>query len=357
MSADADNKTHDPTPKRLEDARRKGEVAVAPEMRHAVMLLAMLAACGWLATDMMDAIGRLSEGLWGRAEDFRIDPEGTQHLAAALLGELAAGLLPMLGLLFLAGLAIGALQGRPTLAWARLKPQWKKLNPVAGLTRLFGKQALVEFAKTLAKCTAVLLVCVVVLRPHWIALEQLVGMDPLATLHTAGALGWVMMKAALLLVGALAAFDFLYQHRAFLQRMRMSLQELKDEHKESDGNPEVKAKQRQLGAARARSRMMAAIPTASVIVTNPTHYAVALKYDHGAMRAPVVVAKGTDLVALRIREIAGEHKVPIIESPPLARALYAGADVDRPIPVEFYTAVAEIITTMMKLARERRGAA
>lgn len=357
MSAEADNKTHDPTPKRLDDARRKGEVAVAPEMRHALMLLAMFAGCSLLAAHTVQAVGRLSEGLWGRAEDFRFDPAGAQQLASALLMEVAAALAPMLGLMLLAGLAIGGVQGRPTLAWSRLKPQWKKLNPAAGLKRLFGKQALIEFAKTLAKCAAVLLVASLVLRPHWVALEQLVGMDPLAILRTSGTLALAMIKAMLLLVGALAAFDFLYQHRAFLQKMRMSLQEVRDEHKESDGNPEVKARQRQIGAARVRSRMMAAVPTASVIVTNPTHYAVALKYDHGAMRAPVVVAKGADLVALRIRELATEHKVPIIESPPLARALFANAEVERPIPVEFYATVAEIISTVMKLARGRRGMA
>lgn len=357
MSEDKDSKTHAPTPKRLEDARRKGEVAVAPEMRHAVMLLALLAACGWFTTSTLAAMGRLSEGLWGRAEDFRLGPAGAQQLASALLTEMAQALLPTLGLFFFAGIAVAFVQGKPTLSRARLKPQWKKLNPFAGLKRLFGPQGLVEFAKTLAKCIAVLVVCIWVLRPHVTGLEQFVGMDPSGILRTAGTLSLMMIKAVLLLVGALAAFDFCYQHRAFLKRMRMSLQELKDEHKESDGNPEVKARQRQIAAARSRSRMMAAVPGASVIVTNPTHYAIALKYDHGAMRAPVVVAKGTDLVALRIRELATEHKVPIIESPPLARALYAGAEVDRPIPVEFYAAVAEIISTVMKLARVRRGAA
>lgn len=357
MSEDKDSKTHDPTAKRLEDARRKGEVATAPEMRHAVMLLALLAACGWVATSTLQAVGRLSEGLWGRAENFRLDPDGAQQLAAALLAEVTRALLPMLGLFLLAGLAVGFVQGKPTLSRARLKPQWKKLNPFAGLKRLFGSQGLIEFAKTLAKCIAVLVVCIWVLRSHVAGLDQLVGMHPVDLMRTAGTLSLLMIKAVLLLVGAIAAFDFLYQHRAFLKRMRMSLQELKDEHKESDGNPEVKARQRQIAAARSRSRMMASVPGASVIVTNPTHYAVALKYDHGAMRAPVVVAKGTDLVALRIRELATEHKVPIIESPPLARALYAGADVDRPLPVEFYAAVAEIISTVMKLAQARRAAA
>lgn len=351
MSAEADDKTHDPTPKRLDDARRKGEVAVAPEMRHALMLLAMFVGCSWLGSHLLQSVQRLSEGAWGRAEDFRLDPSGANHLAIALLAELALALGPMLGLLLLAACAIGGVQGRPALAWARVKPKWSKLNAFAGLKRLFGKQAWVEFTKTLAKCLAVLVVCAIVLRPHVAAVDQLIGMHPHAMLRTAGTLSLLMIKSVLLLVGALALFDLAYQHRALLRRMRMSLQEVKDEHEESNGNPEVKARQRQIGLARSRSRMMAAVPGASVIITNPTHFAVALKYEHGAMRAPVVVAKGTDLVALRIRELATEHKIAIVESPPLARALYAAADVERPIPVEFYTAVAEIISSVMKLAR------
>jgi flagellar biosynthetic protein FlhB len=163
-----------------------------------------------------------------------------------------------------------------------------------------------------------------------------------------------MLKAVALLVGALALFDWVYQRRTYLSRMRMSLQEVKDEHKDSEGDPHVKARIRAIGAERARRRMMSAVPTASVIITNPTHYAVALKYDHGKMAAPVVVAKGADAVALKIRELAMAAKVPILESPPLARALFASAEIDRPIPTEHYKAVAEIIGYVMRLANARR---
>jgi len=140
-----------------------------------------------------------------------------------------------------------------------------------------------------------------------------------------------------------------------MKRMRMSLQEIKDEHKESDGDPKIKAKIRQMQMQKAKRRMMAAVPKASVIITNPTHYAVALKYDHGAMAAPVVVAKGVDALALKIREVATASGVPIVENRPLARALYASADLDKPIPTEHYAAVAEVISYVLRLARQRRG--
>lgn len=355
MSAeDKDSKTHDPTPKRLEDSRKKGEVAVAPEMRHAVMLLGMWAVGGTLGVSALSGLARTAAALWGGAGQLRVEPDHAAHFTAGLLGEVARPLLPVLGALFGFAVLIAFAQGRPTLEAARLKPKWSRLNPAAGLGRMFGRQGLVEVAKTVAKCGAVLVVCLIVLQPRFSGVQQLVGLDPVGLIRIAGGLVLDMLKAVLLLVAAIAGFDFVYQRRAFLQRMRMSLQEIKDEHKEGEGNPEVKARQRQIGAARVRNRMMAAIPTASVIVTNPTHYAVALRYDHGAMRAPVVVAKGADLIALRIREIAGEHRVPIVESPPLARALYASAEIERPIPIEHYAAVAEIISYVMELARSRR---
>jgi flagellar biosynthetic protein FlhB len=161
------------------------------------------------------------------------------------------------------------------------------------------------------------------------------------------------MKAIVLLVVTIAAFDFLWQRHSYLKKMMMSLQEIKDEHKQSEGDPAIKARIRAIGMARARKRMMAAVPGASVIITNPTHYAIALRYDHGAMAAPVVVAKGVDLVALRIREVAKGAGVPIVESPVLARAIYASVAIDRPIPVEHYAAVAEIIGYVMRLAKRR----
>jgi flagellar biosynthetic protein FlhB len=228
-----------------------------------------------------------------------------------------------------------------------------KLSPFAGFKRIFGGRAMIEFLKTLAKFAMVASVAVMIIRPRVLALDLLVGAEPGAIGAAAGEIVRQLIQAVAILVGALAAFDFIYQRRSFLARMRMSLQEVKDEHKQSEGDPKIKAKIRYIGIQRARRRMMQAVPTASVIVTNPTHYAVALKYDHGAMAAPIVVAKGMDEVALRIREVAKAAGIPIVESPPLARALYASAALDKPIPTEHFKAVAEIIGYVMRLTRRR----
>lgn len=353
MAADQEQKTQDPTAKRLDDARRKGQVAMAGEVRHAVMFLAMYVLLGATGVMTLDRLAVIASRVWGTAETLRIASEGGQQLASSILAELAWAIAPALVLLFSCALSIGFLQGRPTVAWARLQPKWSKLNPLAGFTRLFGKSGLVEMLKMLAKAMIVFGIAWLVLRSRTAAFVGLVGADPATIGAVAGGLFMAVLKPVLTLVLVLAAADWLYQHRAFLRRMRMTLQEVKDEHKESDGNPVIKSRQRAIGLQRARKRMMAAVPTASVIVTNPTHYAVALRYEHGAMRAPVVVAKGVDAIALRIREIATEAKVPIIENRQLARGLYASAEVDRPIPIEFYAAVAEIISHILGLAQRR----
>jgi flagellar biosynthetic protein FlhB len=350
---DKDQKTHEPTQKRLDDAREKGEVATSPEMRHAVMFLAMIMVCGSLGVSAFMSLGTIFVRLWGGADDLTFEPEGAQAFATGLFAQLGMSLAPVLALLFAFAVLILFVQGRPTLAWARLKPKWSKLSPVAGLGRMFGVKGLVEFAKTLAKCAFVIAAAIIVVWPKAVALEELIGMEPEAIARTSGAIVVMMLKSVALLAGALALFDWLYQRRSFMSRMRMSLQELKDEHKNSEGDPMVKGKRRAIAMQNSKRRMMAAVPTASVIITNPTHYAIALKYEHGTMAAPVVVAKGVDAVALKIREIASGAKVPIIESPPLARALFASAEIDRPIPTEHYKAVAEIIGYVMRLARAR----
>jgi flagellar biosynthetic protein FlhB len=351
MSDDKDQKTHDPTDKKLSDAREKGDVAQAPEMRHAAMFAAALVVTGGLGVWTFARLGHLLLRLWGRAEDVSFAPDGARNLAVGMFEQLFAVLAPMLGTLVAFALLGGALQGRPSISWSRVAPKMSKLSPLAGAKRLFGKRALVEFAKTLAKLTAVVTVAGLVVWPRAVALDTLVGADPLAIGHAAGGLIAAMLKAVAALVGALALFDLIYQRRAWLGRMRMSLQEIKDEHKQAEGDPKIKAKIRAIGMARSRKRMMAAVPTASVVVTNPTHYAVALRYDHGKTAAPVVVAKGVDAVALKIREVATAAGVPLVENRPLARALHAAAEIDHPIPPEHYAAVAEVIGYVMRLAR------
>ena len=347
--ADKDQKTQDPTDKKLEDARKKGDVASSTEMRHGVMFGAAIIVAGGMGSWTIARMGPMLTGLWGNADDYPLEPHGAQAFATGIFGAMFRVMGPILALLFGFALMILFLQGRPTLSWSRVTPKFSKLSPITGLGKMFGKRALVEFAKTLAKLTMVITIVTVVVRPRIVALDQLIGAEPLAIAATASAIARSMIKAVAMLVAALVLVDVVYQRRSFLTRMKMSLQEVKDEHKQSEGDPKIKAKIRAIGIQRARRRMMAAVPTASVIVTNPTHYAVALKYEHGAMAAPVVVAKGVDFIAAKIREIAEENKIVMVENRPLARALYDTVDIDSPVPAEHYKAVAEVISYVFRL--------
>lgn len=351
--ADNDQKTEQPTDKKLDDARRRGDVPTAPEMRHAVMFLAAMLAVGALGLHMVRALLAMSGALWEQAGDIRLNAQHGPHMASAISAAMAGAIAPIL--LTTIGCAVLALfaQGVPSLSWSRLALKWDRLSPLAGAKRLLGKQAWVEFAKTLAKFALVAGVLGLVSWPGMASLDRMVGADAGAVGAGAVAMVRKMVVVAAMMVGALAIGDLVYQRRAWFAKMRMSLQEIRDEHKESEGNPQIKQRIRAIAMQRARGRMMAAVPQASVIITNPTHYAVALSYDHGAMVAPVVVAKGTDKVALRIRQIARDAGVPIVESPPLARALYASVDINHPIKVEQYAAVAEIISYVMKLTRRK----
>lgn len=352
---DKDQKTHDPTQKRLDDARKKGEVLQSPEVRHAAMMVGAAIVIGWTGVSALRDIGSQLAFLWGNAEDFHLTNESARDLTTGLLVQFGKSLAPVFGVLFLSALAIGVLQGPFTFSTTRLTPKWSKISPVSGMKRIFGPRALIEFVKTLAKFCAIAILIAIILRPNLAGIDQLVGYEVGAIGAAAGRFAFEAIRAVAIMVVMLALIDFLYQRRSFLKRMRMSLQQIKDEHKQSDGDPLIKSRIRQIQMQRSRSRMMAAVPEASVVITNPTHYAIALKYDHGEMAAPVVVAKGVDAVAFRIREAAYEAKVPVVEAPPLARALYAAVDLDHPVPVEHYAAVAEIIGYVMRLARQQHS--
>lgn len=348
---DKDQKTHAPTQKRIDDARKKGDVPMAPEMRQAAMFLGLVVVTGGLGAY---AAGRMAASLariWGRADDFLFEPQGAESFAGYVLGEMAAGVLPLLGALFGFALLGGLMQGRPMLNFSRVAPKLSKINPVSSFKRMFGSHGLVEFAKTLAKLIVVGTIGALVLWPFLPAFDTMVGIGPAAIADLAQGMIWKVLVLVTVLVAAIAGFDFVYQRYSWTKKNMMSLKDLKDEHKEQEGDPKIKGKMRQIGMKRSRQRMMAAVPSATVVITNPTHFAVALKYDHGAMAAPVVVAKGTDAIALKIREIATANGVPLVENRPLARALHASAEIDHPIPLEHYQAVAEVISYVMKLAK------
>lgn len=348
---DKDSKTFAPSEKRIADARKKGDVPMAPEMRQAAMFLGLIVVTGGLGAHAASSLAGSLARIWGRADDFMFNPDGAQSFGGYILGELAGGLLPLLGALFGFALLGGLAQGRPMLSFSRIAPKFSKINPVSGVKRMFGAQGLFEFAKTLAKLVVVATIGTLVLIPFLPGFETMVGIGPATIADLSQQMIMQVLVIVVVLVAVIAAADFFYQRYSWTKKNMMSLKDMKDEHKEQEGDPKIKGKMRQIGMQRSRKRMMAAVPSATVVITNPTHYAVALKYDHGAMAAPIVVAKGTDAIALKIREIATANGVPLVENRPLARALHASAEIDHPIPLEHYQAVAEVISYVLKLAR------
>jgi flagellar biosynthetic protein FlhB len=238
------------------------------------------------------------------------------------------------------------------LVWSgeSLKPKLSKISPGAGFKRIFGKQAAANFLKGLFKVIALGAVMTAVLWPERHRLEAMVRLDPSAIMGATTGLTMHLLGAVVAMLAAVAIADYFFQYRQWYERQKMTLQEMKEEFKQSEGDPHVKGRIRQLRQARMKKRMMAQVPKASVIITNPTHYSVALSYDRG-MAAPICVAKGVDNIALKIREVAREHDIPIVENVPLARALHATVEIDEEIPVEHYHAVAEVIGYVMRLKR------
>ena len=253
----------------------------------------------------------------------------------------------------LAAIAGNMIQHRLVWSSEPLKPQFSKISPLAGMKRMFSVQALVNFVKGLVKLAVLGTVMFLLLWPKRHQLDGLVRTDVLGSLEITRSLATDMVAAVVAILALIAGGDYFFQYRQWFERQKMSLQEMKEEFKQTEGDPMIKNKIRQLRMFRLKKRMMQKVPKASVIITNPTHYAIALQYEKD-MNAPLCVAKGVDLVALKIREIGEENSVPIVESPPLARALYATVEIDEEIPEEHYKAVAEIIGYVMKL---RRGGA
>ncbi len=350
---EASSKTEEPTPRKLEEARRKGDVAKTQDLPQLASLVGVMAVIliggGWLAQDMA---GRLLPFI-SRPED--IDLSGTGGVFVAQEAMMAT--LPALGAVMiaacLAGIAGNLIQHGLIFTGEKMKPDLKKISPLEGFKRIFGPDGWVQFIKSTLKIAVTGGVAWLVLEPHAKELQALAAADPAAMLPATMALVRALVFAVVAFLGVTALADWFWQRFRFMQRMRMSREELKDEFKQTDGDPHVKAKQRQIRQERSRRRMMQAVPEATVVVMNPTHYAVALKYVAGETAAPECVAKGLDDLALRIRAVAEEAGVPVIEDPPLARALFATTEVDRQIPEAHYEAVAKIIGFVMGQKAQR----
>ncbi|MCF8496007.1 MAG: flagellar biosynthesis protein FlhB [Alphaproteobacteria bacterium] len=345
---DETSKTEEPTPKKIEEARKKGQVALSREVNNWVMLLAGTIVIGALANSVFRDLTVFMRAFIEVPHEM---PPGAAGVKLAL-GESFKQVLKILALpliiLMLAAFAGPFAQVGPLFAPDIVKPDFSKVSPMKGFFRLFSRRSLMEFVKGLLKIGLVGLVGTIILRPYFGQLDHLIGLPMALLLSEMRVLVVRLMIGILVVLLVVAILDLVYQRLEHHKKMRMSKQEIKDEYKQSEGDPHVKARLRQLRSERARKRMIQSVPQATVVITNPTHYAIALKYEPGAMEAPVCVAKGVDRTALRIREVAQEHDIVIYENPPLARTLYDVVEVDEVIPSEQYKAVAEVISYVFR---------
>ncbi|PCI99682.1 MAG: flagellar biosynthesis protein FlhB [Alphaproteobacteria bacterium] len=346
---DDSQKTEDPTPKKLEESRKRGQIAMSREVNNWVMLFAGTIFIVALVGPMMSQLASM----------LRVYIEFSHALPAlpgglgVVLGEgvkkvMGILLLPLLLFMF-AAFAAPFLQIGPLFAPEVIKPDWSKVSIKKGLGRLFSMRSVVELLKGVVKIGVIGMIATIIIYPYFYGFEHFVNISIGAVMIELRALVIKMMVGVLIVLMVIAMMDLLYQRYEYNKKMRMSRQEIKDEYKQSEGDPHVKAKLRQLRAQKAQQRMMQAVPSADVIITNPTHYSIALKYDPDEMPAPIVIAMGMDETALRIREVAKEHDIILYENKPLARALYDVAVIDEMIPMEHFKAVAEIISYVFKL--------
>ncbi len=348
--AEQEDKTEEPTLRRIEQAIERGDVAHSMEINTFLILGAFTLALMLAATPVARRLLSDLRGYLANAHAVSLEQQAFAGLGGRMLGAFLQAMALPAGMAAAAALAAGLLQHRLVFTPSHLAPKWERVSPMAGLKRIFGVEAWVQFGKGLAKLAVIGVVVGTVLWGERRHLASLAQVEPGAALAAVLGLAIKLMAGALAAHLVIALGDALYQRHRWRARLRMSKEEIKQEHKESEGSPEVKGRMRQIRAQRLKKRMMAAVPTATVVVTNPTHYAVALRYETG-MAAPVCVAKGVDSLALRIRTVAAEHGVSVIENPPLARALHATVEVDQEIPAEHYRAVAEVIGFVMRLRR------
>ncbi len=346
---DKSQKTEQPTDRKLQKAKEEGDVPKSQEISGWFTLAAGLAVFAFMAPGVSGDLAEILTAFLARPHEMSMDVGSALQLAAATGMRLVA----VLGLAFLA-LMVAAIAGNLVQTGLlftpkKIAPKLDKLNPVEGVKRMFGPQGWMNFFKGVGKMALVAGAIFIVLWPRRDDLVALPAAAPVAILMEVYDASIQLLIAALIVYAVIAAVDFAFQKREFIERNKMSLKEIRDEFKETEGDPQVRAKLRQIRQERAQRRMMARVPDAAVVITNPTHYAVALEYEQGRTPAPIVVAKGVEEVALRIRELAGEHDIPIVEDPPLARGLYAIAELEEPIPPEHYAAVAKVIGYVLSL--------
>ncbi len=353
MGGQDSDKTEEPTEHKLSEARKKGQVMKSQEVISALLLVATAGVLMAAGPFMLKQIREFTIYTWRLIPTYNMTERSFLGDTIHIMGTTLLTLAPLLAAAFLMALVANIAQVKFIFSTEPLKPTLNKINPVEGFKRIFSAKSVMELFKQIAKLTII----------GWICYKVVLGVLPelrsAPTLPLAATLGLVgttikrLISQVLIGMVVIAAVDYLFQHKQFMKQMRMSMQELKDEYKDTEGNPQVKAKIRQLMRQGAQGRMMEEVPNASAVVTNPTHYAVALRYQQGTDPVPVVVAKGENLLAQQIKVMAEDHDVPIVENVELARALFKACEIGGAVPTEMYKAVAEVLAYVIKLKRKR----
>ncbi|CAA9890985.1 flagellar export pore protein [Candidatus Methylobacter favarea] len=348
-------KTEEPTGKRLEDAQKKGQIARSRELNSFVMLMTSAVLLLMLGERMGAGLIGMMRSQFQVSREIIFDPASTVIYFKQLMIDGAMLIAPFLAVMVIAAIGAPLALGGWAFSWEAMAPKLEKLDPIKGIPRLFALHGLIELVKALLKFLLIFIVAVVLFKYFFNALLGL-GAEPLeqSIIHGLKVIGscFLLLSASLILV---VMFDVPYQLWDHSKKLKMTLQEIREEMKESEGSPEVKGRMRRMQMEMAQNRMMAEVPKADVIVTNPSHYAVALRYDQNANGAPRLVAKGVDLMAAQIRNVAIGAHIPLVASPPLARALYFSTDMGKEIPQGLYLAVAQVLAYVYQLKTARQN--
>lgn len=348
---DDSQKTEDPTPKKLDEARKRGQVPMSKEANTWLMLMIGTMVVIALGPGMMKDLTYVLQAMLGESWQFSSVP-GVRPVLARITLEIFGIMGFALVIFMIAALAGPFAQVGPLISSESIKPKLDKLSPIAGLKRILSKNAVFEFVKSLLKVCLIGWVAYMALKPYFPALDHTIDLDMMDLMGEMMNMFIRLMTSILIALLVLAGMDLVYQRWTHYQSMRMTKQEIKDEYKQTEGDPHVRSRLRQIRMERSRKRMIQNVPESTVVVTNPTHFAIALKYIPEEMDAPICVAKGMDLIAQRIREVAEEAGVIIVENPPLARTLYKAIDIDETIPPEHYKAVAEVISYVFRMKKK-----
>ncbi len=347
-----DQKTEEATSKRLHDAREEGQIAVSREMATWFVFVAALVVMAWFGPAMGEKMQESLRVFLERPHQLSVEDGGFQNILLGVLESVAFQAVLVFGLLWAAAVCGTMIQTGFYVNPNKIKVTFEKLNPIKGLKNIFSWNAVVELFKAFLKMVVIGYVAYRVMKPVADDLPVLVDLSLIQGIRFLHGEALHVVIVLMIVITLIAVIDILYVRYSYFKGLRMTKQEIKDEHKQLEGDPMVKSRLRRIRLEKARRRMMAKVPDANVIVTNPTHYAIALQYDRLTMSAPVVVAKGVDFLAKRIRDMAEEHEIPLVSNPPLARALYDTVDIDDPIEPEHYRAVAEIISYVYKLKKK-----